>query len=122
MLDQFEEVVEEMPRNVVEFLDENMGQVGNNLEEEEEVGNFLEEGWGNLVEEYFNGDDVAALQVIVLFYSPSPRASQTPSNPIFNIVSKFGAILLCWALIVRLIVRIIASFIAGFIEGNIAQC
>ena len=54
MLEQCKEMVEEMTRKVVEFLDENMGQVGNNLEE----------GWGNLVEEYFRGDDVAALQVI----------------------------------------------------------
>merc|ERR1711990_540869 len=55
ILEQCKEVVEEMTRKVVEFLEANMGQVGDNLEE----------GWGNLVEEYFRGDDVAALQVAV---------------------------------------------------------
>ena len=59
MLEQCKEVVEEMTRKVAEFLEANMGMVGNNLEE----------GWGNLVEEYFSGDDVAALQVIMLSYS-----------------------------------------------------
>ena len=63
MLDQFKEVAEEMSRKVIEFLEEKMGMVGNYLEE---VGIHLEEAWGNLVEEYFSGDDVAALQVIVL--------------------------------------------------------
>ena len=63
MLEQCKEMVEEMTRTVVEFLDENMGQVGNNLEE----------GWGNLVEEYFRGDDVAALQVTVFSYSTCPK-------------------------------------------------
>ena len=28
-----------------------------------QVGNSLEEAWGNLVEEYFSGDNVPALQI-----------------------------------------------------------
>ena len=76
-----------MTRTVVEFLDENMGQVGNNLEE----------GWGNLVEEYFMGDDVAALQVTVfsLFYILAQNITHK-IVPIFDIMSKVavGTILL----------------------------
>ena len=63
MLEQCKEMVEEITGKVVEFLEANMGQVGDNLEE----------GWGNLVEEYFRGDDVAALQVIVLSHFPCPK-------------------------------------------------
>ena len=94
-----------MTRNVVEFLEENMGQMGINLEE----------GWGNLVEEYFSGDDVAALQVIVLSCSPSPKTSQTPSNPIFNFVSKVivGA---------DLLLIYLPYWIYHCITGNTAQC
>ena len=76
-----------MTRKVVEFLEENMGQVGDNLEE----------GWGNLVEEYFRGDDVAALQVIVPSYFPVSPIANTPNIvQIFEIVSKVavGTILL----------------------------
>ena len=45
----------------LEFLETNMGMVEDNLRQ---VGNNLEEAWGSFVEEYFNGDDTAALQVI----------------------------------------------------------
>ena len=79
MLDQFKDVVEETPNKVMEFLEENMGQVGNSLEEEEEMGNFLEEGWGNLVEAYFSVDEVVARQVNVLpkHLKPHPIQSLT---------------------------------------------
>ena len=114
ILDQFKEVVEEMTRNVVEFLEANMGQVGNFLEEEV-VGINLEEGWGNLVEEYFSGDDVAALQVIVLSCSPSPKTSQTPSNPISSFVSKVivGGVLILISL---------PYWIYCCIAGNTIEC
>ena len=84
MLEQGREVAEEMKRKVVEFLEANMGVVQEFLEANMgrvqefleanmglvqenlgEVSDNLEEVWGNLVEEYFSGDDAAALQVIV---------------------------------------------------------
>lgn len=57
-LEQCKEVVEVMTRKVVEFLNTNMGMVEDNSGQ---VGNNLEEAWGNLVEEYFSGDNVPAL-------------------------------------------------------------
>ena len=45
------------------MVEDNLGQVGNNLEE----------AWGNLVEEYFSGDNVPALQV----NCPNPKTFKT---------------------------------------------
>ena len=70
MLEQCKEVVEEMTRKVVEFVENNMGMVEDNLGQ---VGNNLEESWDNLVEEYFGGDNVAALQV----NCPNPKPLKT---------------------------------------------
>ena len=57
-LEQCKEVVEES--QVVEFLETNMGMMEDNVGQ---VGNNLVVAWGNLVEEYFSGDNVPALQV-----------------------------------------------------------
>ena len=67
---EMSDMLEQCKEMVVEFLEANMGMVEESLEQ---VVNNLEEGWGNLVEEYFRGDDVAALQVTVLSYSPCPK-------------------------------------------------
>ena len=69
-LEQCKEVVEVMTRKVVEFLETNMGMVEDKLGQ---VGNNLEEAWGNLVEEYFSGDNVPALQV----NCPNPKTFKT---------------------------------------------
>ena len=54
----------------MEFLETNMGMVEDNLGQ---VGNNLEEAWGKLVEEYFSGDNVIALQV----KCPNPKPLKT---------------------------------------------
>ena len=66
-------------KEVVEFLDTNMGRVEVILREVIENLDERWPVWGNLVEEYFNGDDVAALLVIVinLFPYPQSKTSQT---------------------------------------------
>ena len=86
MLEQGREVAEEMKRKVVEFLEANMGVVQEFLEANMglvqenlgEVSDNLEEVWGNLVEEYFSGDDTAALQVI--FTTTSPPSQNHPQH------------------------------------------
>ena len=59
-------------KEVVEFLDTNMGRVEVMLRKVSENLDEVWPVWGNMVEEYFNGDDVAALLVIVntLFLHP----------------------------------------------------
>ena len=59
-------------KEVVEFLNTNMGRVEVILGEVSENLDEVLPVWGNLVEVYFNGDDVAALLVIVinLFHQP----------------------------------------------------
>ena len=61
-------------KEVVEFLDTNMGRVEVILREVIENLDERWPVWGNLVEEYFNGDDVAALLV---FPYPQSKTSQT---------------------------------------------
>ena len=75
MLEQCKEVVEEMTRKVVEFLETNMVMVEDNLRQ---VGDNLEETWANLVEQYFNGDAQAAQQVI--FPTDPKYTSQTSTQ------------------------------------------
>ena len=91
----------------LEFLETNMGMVEDNLRQ---VGNNLEEAWGSFVEEYFNGDDTAALQVIF------PILNITPITiPIFEILSKVavGAILLLISL---------SYWVYHCLAGNTIQC
>ena len=66
-------------KEVVEFLDTNMGRVEVMLRKVSENLDEVWPVWGNMVEEYFNGDDVAALLVIVinLFPYPQSKTSQT---------------------------------------------
>ena len=71
-LEQCKEVVEVMTRKVVEFS--SLGMVEDNLGQ---VGNDLEEAWGNLVEEYFSGDNVSAFQV----NCPNPKPLKTHLQP-----------------------------------------
>ena len=101
MLEQCKEVVEEMTRKVVEFL--------------EQVGDNLEEAWGNLVEEFFNGDDTAALQVI--FPNPMHLSNLINLNTIsiVDIMSKVvvGAFLLLIS---------VPYWVYHCIAGNIIQC
>ena len=62
MMEQAKEAVEEMYRNVVDFLQTNMEVV------EDKIGQMvdsMEDGWDNMVDEYFNGENEAALQVFL---------------------------------------------------------
>ena len=65
-----------MKRKVVVFLEAKVELVQENLEG---VGENMEEVWSNLVEEFFSGDDFAALQVIV-------NPNQVRSHPFINII------------------------------------
>ena len=67
-LDQCKEVVEE--GTVVEFLEASLGMGEDNVGQ---MGNNLEEAWVNLEEEYFIGDSVPALQV----NCPIPKSFRT---------------------------------------------
>ena len=71
-------------KEAVEFLDTNMGRVEVMLRKVSENLDEVWPVWGNLVEEYFNGDDVAALLVIVntLFPHPQSYTSQNFTVPI----------------------------------------
>ena len=62
MMEQAKNTVEEMYRNVVDFLQTNMEVV------EDKIGQMvdsMEDGWDNMVDEYFNGENEAALQVFL---------------------------------------------------------
>ena len=62
MMEQAKEAVKEMYRNVVDFLQTNMEVV------EDKIGQMvdsMEDGWDNMVDEYFNGENEAALQVFL---------------------------------------------------------
>lgn len=62
MMEQAKNTVEEMYRNVVDFLQTNMEVA------EEKIGQMvdsMEDGWDNMVDEYFNGENEAALQVFL---------------------------------------------------------
>ena len=62
MMEQAIEAVKEMYRNVVDFLQTNMEVV------EDKIGQMvdsMEDGWDNMVDEYFNGENEAALQVFL---------------------------------------------------------
>ena len=98
-------------KEVVEFLDTNMGRVEVILREVIENLDERWPVWGNLVEEYFNGDDVAALLVIVinlfLLHIPNPKPL-TPSSLNSLYVSKVVVLL-----IVLLLVSLLYHYIAG---------
>ena len=62
MMEQAKNTMEEMYRNVVDFLQTNMEVA------EEKIGQMvdsMEDGWDNMVDEYFNGENEAALQVFL---------------------------------------------------------
>ena len=61
-MEQAKNTMEEMYRNVVDFLQTNMEVA------EEKIGQMvdsMEDGWDNMVDEYFNGENEAALQVFL---------------------------------------------------------
>ena len=63
MMEQAKEAVKEMSRNVVDFLQTNMEVV------HDKIGHMvdsMEDGWDNMVDEYFNGENEAALQVFLV--------------------------------------------------------
>ena len=65
MMEQAKEAVKEMYRDVVDFLQTNMEVV------EDKIGQMvdsMEDGWDNMVDEYFNGENEAALQVFLYFF------------------------------------------------------
>ena len=94
-------------KEVVEFLDTNMGRVEVILREMSENLDERWPVWGNLVEEYFNGDDVAALLVIVINLFPYPQ-SKTSQTIIIKFSSKVVVLL-----IVLLLVSLLYHYIAG---------
>ena len=62
MMEQAKNTMEEMYRNVVDFLQTNMEVA------EEKIGQMvdsMEDGWDNMVDDYFNGENEAALQVFL---------------------------------------------------------
>ena len=62
MMEQAKNTMEEMYRNVVDFLQTNMEVV------EDKIGQMvesMEDGWDNMVDDYFNGENEAALQVFL---------------------------------------------------------
>ena len=62
MIEQAKEAVEEMYRNVVDFLQTNMEVVHDKIGQMVES---MEDDWDNMVDEYFNGENEAALQVFL---------------------------------------------------------
>ena len=62
MMEQAKEAVKEMSRNVVDFLQTNMEVVHDKIGQMVES---MEDDWDNMVDEYFNGENEAALQVFL---------------------------------------------------------
>ena len=62
MMEQAKEAVKEMYRNVVDFLQTNMEVVHDKIGQMVES---MEDDWDNMVDEYFNGENEAALQVFL---------------------------------------------------------
>ena len=81
MMEQAKEAVKEMSRNVVDFLQTNMEVVHDKIGQMVES---MEDDWDNMVDEYFNGENEAALQVFLYFFrhhfqhDPCPRWSLAP--------------------------------------------
>ena len=61
-MEQAIEAVKEMYRNVVDFLQTNMEVVEDKIGQ---MSDSMEDGWDNMVDEYFNGENEAALQVFL---------------------------------------------------------
>ena len=88
MMEQAKEAVEEMYRNVVDFLQTNMevveDKIGQMVDSMEDGWDSMEDGWDNMVDKYFNGENEAALQVFLYFFrhhfqhDPCPRWSLAP--------------------------------------------
>ena len=81
-MEQAKEAVEEMYRNVVDFLKTNMEVVNDKIGQMVES---MEDDWDNMVDEHFNGENEAALQVVLAasylgFYSSNwqPLYSDPP--------------------------------------------
>ena len=62
MMEQAKEAVKEMSRNVVDFLQTNMEVVEDKIGQ---MSDSMGDGWDNMVDEYFNGENEAALQVFL---------------------------------------------------------
>ena len=92
MMEQAKEAVKEMYRNVVDFLQTNMEVVEDKLGQ---MVDSMEDGWDNMVDECFNGENEAALQVFLYFLQ---HHFQHDRFTMYKVVTGASLLLMCLAL------------------------